>query len=121
LDNSLNTHQRQPTSYGDYPEEIGLETRNNQGVSSESMGLSDKNIKSEINTEKLLEEILKAENLNKACRQVAKNKGSHGIDGMKYNELVPYLKEHGSALIEEILSGNYQPLPVRRVEIPKPN
>jgi len=40
---------------------------------------------------------------------------------MKYNELVPWLKEHGSALIEEILSGNYQPLPVRRVKIPKPN
>ena len=121
MDNSLNTHQRQPTSYEDYPEEIGLETRNTQGVSSESVGLSDKEIKSEINTELLLEEILEAENLNKACRQVVKNKGSHGIDGMKYNELVPYLKEHGSALIEEILSGNYQPLPVRRVEIPKPN
>jgi len=121
LDNSVNTHQRQPTSYKDYPEEIGLETRNTKGVSSESVGLSDKEIKSEINTELLLEEILEAENLNKACRQVVKNKGSHGIDGMKYNELVPYLKEHGSALIEEILSGNYQPSPVRRVEIRKPN
>jgi len=121
LDNSLNTHKRQPTSYEDYPDEIGLETRNNRGVSSESVGLSDKDIKSEINTETLLEEILEDKNLNKACRQVVKNKGSHGIDGMKYNELVPYLKEHGSTLIEEILSGNYKPSPVRRVEIPKPN
>jgi len=50
-----------------------------------------------------------------------KNKGSHGIDGMKYDELIPYLKEHGATLIEEILSGNYKPSPVRRVEIPKPN
>ena len=121
MDNSLNTNKRQPTSYEGYPEEIGLETRNTQGVSSESVGLFDKDIKSEINTETLLEEILEAENLNKACRQVVKNKGSHGIDGMKYNELVPWLKEHGSKLIEEILSDNYQPSPVRRVEIPKPN
>lgn len=121
MDNSLNTNKRQPTSYEGYPEEIGLETQNTQEASSESVGLSDKNIKSEINTEGLLEEILETKNLNKACRQVAKNKGSHGIDGMKYFELLPYLKEHGSQLIEEILNGNYKPSPVRRVEIPKPN
>ena len=121
MDNSLNMNKRQPTSYEGYPEAIGLETRNTQEASSESVGLSDKNIKSEINTEELLEEILEAKNLNKACRQVVKNKGSHGIDGMKYFELLPYLKEHGTELIEEILNGNYKPSPVRRVEIPKPN
>ena len=32
-----------------------------------------------------------------------------------------YLKVNGDKLINQILNWEYQPLPVRRVEIPKPN
>ena len=61
------------------------------------------------------------ENLNAAYKRVIKNKGSHGVDGMKVDELLPYLKENGDKLIEELKAGTYSPKPVRRVEIPKPD
>jgi len=69
----------------------------------------------------LLERILCKKNLNAAYKQVMQNKGSHGIDGMKVDELLPYLKEKGDELIEELKAGTYRPKPVRRVEIPKPD
>jgi len=69
----------------------------------------------------LLERVLSRENLNAAYKQVVRNKGSHGIDGMKVDELLPYLKENGNKLIEELKAGTYRPKPVRRVEIPKPD
>ncbi|QSO47894.1 group II intron reverse transcriptase/maturase [Alicyclobacillus mengziensis] len=69
----------------------------------------------------LLEKIVSRDNLNKAFRKVKANKGSHGTDGMKVDELLQYLKEHGAALRQSILDGKYRPNPVRRVEIPKDN
>jgi RNA-directed DNA polymerase len=69
----------------------------------------------------LLEEIVSNNNLNEAFRKVKANKGSHGVDGMKVDELLQYLKENGEALKQSILDGTYRPNPVRRVEIPKEN
>ncbi|EJO5349586.1 group II intron reverse transcriptase/maturase [Clostridium botulinum] len=67
----------------------------------------------------LLEKIIDRNNLNQAFKRVKANKGSHGIDGMKVDELLQYLKENGDSLRQSILEGNYKPNPVRRVEIPK--
>jgi group II intron reverse transcriptase/maturase len=72
-------------------------------------------------TERLLEEILSADNLNRAYKQVKRNKGAGGIDGMQVDELLPFLKEHKKALLQSIWDGKYRPKPVRRVEIPKEN
>ena len=72
-------------------------------------------------TEGLLEQILSRENLNRAYKQVKKNKGAGGIDGMQVDELLPYLKEHREELLQSIRDGKYRPKPVRRVEIPKEN
>ena len=58
-------------------------------------------------------------NLNQAFKRVKSNKGSHGIDGMKVDELLQYLKENGDSLRQSVLEGSYKPNPVRRVEIPK--
>ena len=69
----------------------------------------------------LLEQILDPENLNKAYKQVKKNKGSHGVDGMSTDTLLEYLKQNGNTLRKTILDGKYRPSPVRRVEIPKDN
>jgi len=69
----------------------------------------------------LLEQILDPDNLNKAYKQVKKNKGSHGVDGMSVEHLLHYLKDNGNALRKAILDGKYRPSPVRRVEIPKEN
>ena len=70
-------------------------------------------------TNNLLELILRKENLNKAYKQVKSNKGSGGIDGMRVDELLPYLRENQESLIQGIRNGKYKPNPVRRVEIPK--
>lgn len=72
-------------------------------------------------TEGLLEQILSANNLNHAYKQVKRNKGTSGIDGMRVNELMPFLKDHKDELVQSLWDGNYRPKPVRRVEIPKEN
>jgi group II intron reverse transcriptase/maturase len=72
-------------------------------------------------TEVLLEQILSTENLNQAYRQVKRNKGAGGIDGMQVDELLPFLKEHKDELLQSLRDGKYHPKPVRRVEIPKEN
>jgi len=69
----------------------------------------------------LMEEVLRRENLIRALRRVRSNKGAPGIDGMTVEELTAYLKEHWTRIREELLEGGYEPQPVRRVEIPKPN
>jgi Retron-type reverse transcriptase len=71
--------------------------------------------------DRLLERIVSRDNLNEAFRRVKANKGSHGIDGMGVDGLLPYLKENGETLRQSILEGKYRPNPVRRVEIPKEN
>src|ERR1700688_1699433 len=71
--------------------------------------------------EQLMEEVCERENCWQAYKRVKANKGSPGIDGMKVAELPGYLKQHWPALREQLLSGTYQPQPVRRVEIKKPD
>lgn len=71
--------------------------------------------------ERLLEQIVSRHNLNEAFKRVKANKGSHGIDGMKVDELLQHLKDKGETLKQSILDGKYRPNPVRRVEIPKEN
>ena len=70
---------------------------------------------------KLIDEVLSKDNLNKAYLQVTRNKGASGIDDMTCEEVKDYLKVHGNELISQIKSREYKPLPVRRVEIPRPN
>ena len=70
-------------------------------------------------TNNLLELILRKDNLNKAYKQVKRNKGKGGIDGMQVDELLPFLRENQRSLIQKIREGKYKPSPVRRVEIPK--
>ena len=70
---------------------------------------------------KLMDEVLSKDNLNQAYLQVTRNKGASGVDDMTCEEVKDYLKVHGDELISQIKSREYKPLPVRRVEIPKPN
>jgi group II intron reverse transcriptase/maturase len=72
-----------------------------------------------VQTDNLLERILSRFNLNVAYKKVKANKGAGGVDGMQVDELLPYLKQHGYELIQQIWEGKYKPNPVRRVEIPK--
>jgi RNA-directed DNA polymerase len=67
----------------------------------------------------LIDRILAARNLTDACKEVIRNKGAGGVDGMSVITLKEYLDEHRQELIEQIHHGNYQPKPVRGKEIPK--
>src|SRR6201988_2201423 len=72
-------------------------------------------------TIRLMEEVCERENLLEAVRRVKANKGSAGIDGMTVGQLSGYLKEHWLTIREQLLNGTYEPQPVRRVEIEKPD
>jgi len=72
-------------------------------------------------TNRLMEEVCERENLKAALRQVKANKGSPGVDGMSVGGIKDYLKQHWPAIREQLLNGTYEPQPVRRVEIPKPD
>jgi RNA-directed DNA polymerase len=71
--------------------------------------------------EQAMEEVCERENCLRALKRVKSNKGSPGIDGMKVSDLPGYLKQHWLTIREQLLSGTYEPQPVRRVEIPKPD
>ena len=72
-------------------------------------------------TQRLMEEVCERENLRKALKRVQMNRGSSGIDGMTVRELPGHLKKHWPVFREQLLKGTYQPKPVKRVEIPKPD
>jgi len=69
----------------------------------------------------LLNQILSRENMLQALKRVEQNKGSHGVDMMPVQILRQHLLKTWSSIREEILAGTYEPMPVRRVEIPKPD
>ena len=72
-------------------------------------------------TEQLMEEVCDRENLERAWKRVRRNKGSPGVDGMTIDEAKDYLREHWPSIRSQLLDGSYQPQPVKRVEIPKPD
>jgi RNA-directed DNA polymerase len=72
-------------------------------------------------TGKLMERIVSNANVIAANKRVQANKGAPGVDGMAVEELQSYLHEHWPQLKNQLLEGTYQPKPVRRVAIPKPD
>lgn len=71
--------------------------------------------------ERLMEEIISRGNMQKAYNRVVSNKGAAGVDGMSTGQLKGYLQTDWQRIKEELLNGTYQPQPVRKVEIPKPD
>ena len=61
------------------------------------------------------------QNVARALERVERNGGAPGIDGMTVEELRQYLREHWLGIRETLDEQTYQPTPVRRVEIPKPD
>jgi group II intron reverse transcriptase/maturase len=105
----------------DYLQEVKLETESIVEVHSNLSGafkrINDRNTMQN----GMLEEILSNNNMNNAYKRVKANKGSHGVDGMKIDELLAYLIQNGDQIKQEILGGTYNPQAIRRVEIPKDN
>ena len=78
-------------------------------------------IRKERTSMELLEKILNDKNLFEAYKQVYKNKGASGVDGVTVDELGYYMYQHKEEIKEQIRSRKYKPSPVRRVYIPKDN
>ena len=72
-------------------------------------------------TDSLMEEVCQRDNLWQALKRVQTNKGAPGVDGMTVRKLPKYLKRHWPKIREQLVAGTYQPQPVKRVEIPKPD
>ena len=70
---------------------------------------------------RLLESILERKNMQRALQRVKSNKGAPGVDKMTVEQLPVYLKRHWIKIRQAILDGTYNPLPVRRKEISKPD
>lgn len=67
----------------------------------------------------MIEKELEATNLFKARRQVERNKGASGVDGMKTTELSVYITENGSQILSTIRRDSYVPNSILGVNIPK--
>lgn len=70
--------------------------------------------------EGLMERVVERDHLFRALKHVQRHGGSPGLDGMTVEALAPYLKEHWPRVKQALLEGTYQPQPVKRVEVPKP-
>jgi len=123
LKDSREIQRKQTTSCGHegFLGEVGVERQGSTEAPSISPASESRRDDMQEVGDDLLERILSRDNLNLAYKRVKANKGSHGVDGMKVDELLSFLKQHGKTLRQSILAGGYVPQPVRRVEIPKPD
>jgi len=60
-------------------------------------------------------------NLWNAYEKVRKNKGAPGIDGVTIYELKEHMQKYYKSLKQKLKDGTYEPQPVKRVAIPKPD
>jgi len=103
-----------------FSEEPTGEAPRTEGEGTESL-VAKRPAESPAEIERSMEEVVERENLKEALKRVKVNKGSPGVDGMTVHALPDHLKEHWPAIREQLLSGTYEPQPVKRVEIPKPD
>jgi group II intron reverse transcriptase/maturase len=68
----------------------------------------------------LLDAVCERGNMLLAYQRVVGNRGVAGVDGIGITEFKDHLKQHWPTIKAKLLSGEYMPQPVRRVEIPKP-
>jgi RNA-directed DNA polymerase len=69
----------------------------------------------------VLEAVVCRENMQRAWRRVRSNRGAAGVDGLSIDQTAEWLCTEWPRIREELLAGDYQPQPVRRVDIPKPD
>ena len=103
----------------DYLQMVSAEQKEHAEVSTHSRIAENNDTITYFQTDKLMEQILQSDNLNKAYKKVKSNKGAGGVDGMSVDELLTFLKDNKKQLVQKLMEGKYKPNPARRVEIPK--
>ena len=121
LDKSKKLQRKQKTQYRGQVVEVEVELQGKSKVPSNSMVLPNRESVNDetFDTSSLLEKVLERDNMLLALKRVISNKGSHGVDGMKIDELREHIKKHWNTIKAKLLETKYNPSPVRRVEIPK--
>ena len=143
MDKSKKLQRKQKTQYRDQVVEVEVELQGKSKVQSNFMVLPNRESVNDetfdtsmlleevkynrvlssylltFDTSMLLEEVLERNNMLLALKRVISNKGSHGVDGMKIDELREHIKKHWDTIKAKILESKYNPSPVRIVEIPK--
>ena len=121
MDKSKKLQRKQKTQYRDQVVEVEVELQGKSKLQSNFMVLPNRESVNDetFDTSMLLEEVLERNNMLLALKRVISNKGSHGVDGMKIDELREHIKKHWDTIKAKILESKYNPSPVRRVEIPK--
>ncbi len=71
-------------------------------------------------TEDLMTEICSKSNLRRAYKQVKRNKGAAGVDGMTVDDMHDYFETCIEGLRASLLDGSYRPQEVLGINIPKP-
>lgn len=118
---SSREEQRQPNiPRGSYLREEAVNPQGIEEVPSSSPAQTTE-LTREVDANHLMEQVVERNNLLQALHRVERNKGAAGVDGMATKSLRSFLLHNWSRLREELLNGTYKPLPVRRVEIPKPD
>jgi group II intron reverse transcriptase/maturase len=117
----MNPNKKQTTQYRGHLAEVEVELRGKQGALSEDLASTKRERENDASDDasRLLDKILARENMLLALDRVVRNKGSHGVDGMRVDELRPFIIDNWLTLKAKLLEGRYKPSPVRRVEIPK--
>lgn len=114
---SLESAKRQESMQMELPLGDKGEAQKNQMRSGEA--LTAMNEIARLGTDRVMEEAVGYANVELALKQVRRNKGSPGVDGMTAEELPHYVAKHWESLRTQLLAGTYQPKPVKRQEIDK--
>src|SRR5678816_1359008 len=69
----------------------------------------------------MIEQVISRKNRHYAHKQVLRNKGSAGVDGMQVSELKQHIVKDGAAIVTGIINGTYLAQPILGVTIPKSN
>ncbi|NRY63019.1 group II intron maturase-specific domain-containing protein [Clostridium beijerinckii] len=123
MDKSKKLHRKQKTQYRDQLMEGEVELQGKSKVPSNSMVLPNRESVNDetFDTSRLLEEVLERNNMLLAFKRVISNKGSHGVDRMKTDELREHIKKHWENIKAKLLESKYNPSSGRRKEISKPD
>lgn len=70
---------------------------------------------------RLMDAVVERNNLWQAYERVMRNKGAAGVDGLTVTDFKAWLQQHWPRVRNALLAGEYMPMAIRKVEIPKPN
>lgn len=68
-----------------------------------------------------MDAVVERHNLRRAYERVIRNKGAAGVDDLSVADFKAWLQQHWPSVKTALLSGEYMPMAIRKVEIPKPN